>query len=302
MGRLRCRHRVAGASRQSAPNTRRMAEREALIREARGRRPSASRRLSPPQHDERPPQHRPDGRAQRVANAVRARARGRPGGGGAPDRASLAAAVDPGAARPGVRCRRGRSAGSQRPARRAADLRRRLGRRRDHLVRGRARSEAEQAHRRRRPRRSPAGDHRNRGHVGDRDGHRLPAVRPVVRGRARARRGARRVRPDGGRAAARLHPPVEEGRPRPEVGGHAGRPDRRDARRRRVQRGGRRACEGRAGDLPVPAQRRRGRRSRRGRRGPDPGLGGLVQAQPVTGRDRSVDVRRRDGRRRRSAP
>ena len=63
-----------------------------------------------------------------------------------------------------------------------------------------------------------------------------------------------------------------------------------------------RACEGWAGGLPVPPQRRGGRRLRRRRRGPDPGLGGMVQAQPVTGRDRDVDVRRRDGRRRRSAP
>ena len=57
-----------------------------------------------------------------------------------------------------------------------------------------------------------------------------------------------------------------------------------------------------AGDLPVPPQRRGGRRLRRRRRGPDPGLGELVQTQPVAGGDRDVDVRRCDGRLCRPAP
>ena len=184
-----------------------------------------------------------DERAHPVRNAVRARPRGRPGGGSAPDRPSPTAAVDPDTARPGVRCRRGRCAESQRTARPGTDLRRCLGRRRDHPVRSRSRPEAEEAHRRRRSRLPPTGDSRNPGHVGDRDSHRLPSVQPVLRGRARARRGARRLRPDGGRAAARLHPPVEEGQRRPDVGGHPGRPHRRDARRRRLQRRDRPACE-----------------------------------------------------------
>ena len=202
---------VPSSSGQSTPHPPRTEEREALIKEARERHaPAGSRPLSPPHNDERPAQHSPDSGAHPVANAVRARARGRPGGGGAPDRPSPAAAIDPGAARAGVRCRRGRCAGSQRPAWPATDLRRCLGCGRDHPVRSRARPGAEQAHRRRRSRLPPTGDPRNPGHVGDRDGHRLPTVRPVLRGRARARRGARRLRPDGGRAAARLHPPVED--------------------------------------------------------------------------------------------
>ena len=53
-----------------------------------------------------------------------------------------------------------------------------------------------------------------------------------------------------------LHPSLEGGQLRPEVGGHVRRPDRRDARRRRLQRGDRRACDGRRGDLPVSPRRR----------------------------------------------
>ena len=43
--------------------------------------------------------------------------------------------------------------------------------------------------------------------------------------------------------------PSKDGQLGPEVGGHVRRPDRRDARRRRLQRGDRRACDGRRGDL-----------------------------------------------------
>jgi hypothetical protein len=55
----------------------------------------------------------------------------------------------------------------------------------------------------------------------------LPVVRPGLGGGAGARRGARRFGADGGRAASRLHPSFEDGQQGSEVGGNAGRSDRR---------------------------------------------------------------------------
>ena len=110
----------------------------------------------------------------------------------------------------------------------------------------------------RRSRLPPARDPRDPRHLGGRDGCRLSALRSLLGNRARARGRARGLRPDGGRAAAQLHPSVKDGQFGPEVGGHIRRPDRRNARCDRVQRRGCRARGGWAGDLPVPPQRRGG--------------------------------------------
>ncbi|MGZ4185486.1 MAG: hypothetical protein ACXVFH_12765 [Solirubrobacteraceae bacterium] len=64
-----------------------------------------------------------------------------------------------------------------------------------------------------------------------RSDRRRPAVlRSLLGGRTGARGGAGRLRPYGRRAAARVHPSLEEGRPRLEVGRHANRPDRTSRR------------------------------------------------------------------------
>ena len=98
------------------------------------------------------------------------------------------------------------------------------------------------------PRRPPFGDARDRRHVGGRH-RRVPSVvRSLLGGRVGARGGARRVGTHGGGAAARLHPPVEDGRQGAQMGGDAGRPDRRNARSRRLSGGPGRAGDGGQGD------------------------------------------------------
>ncbi len=226
----------------------------------------------------------------------------RAGGGGTPDRPGAPAPIDPAAARAWVRRRRDRRTRPQRTAGREPDLHRGLDRRRDHPVRGRARAELQQADRERRSRLPPTREPRDPRHLGGRDGCRLSALRSLLGGRARARGRARRLRPDGGRAAAQLHPSLEDGQLGPDVGGHIRRPNRRNARRRRLQRGDRRACEGRRGDRSVSPRRWDRGRFRHRRRSPGPCLCALVQTQPVAGGDRDVDVRRCDGRLCRPAP
>lgn len=68
-----------------------------------------------------------------------------------------------------------------------------------------------------------AGDPRD---LGDRHCGRLSALRSVLGGRAGSRGGARRLRADGGRTAARVHSSLEDGPQGPEVGGDACRSDR----------------------------------------------------------------------------
>ena len=77
--------------------------------------------------------------------------------------------------------------------------------------------------RQRRSRLPPAGQPRDPRLLGGRDGCRLSALRSLLRGRARARGRARRLRPDGGRPLLSFTA-LEDGQLGPEVGGHIRRP------------------------------------------------------------------------------